>query len=164
MPLSARAVEPAPGNLDIRQVISDLMLASKAIDEALVPVELADKIPAWEGLVEVAMRLQDSVSAAIQNTDSTISSLKVSAEKYQNDPAKSDAFRGRIDSLQSQSDQFLLFQGELEKGSAKLKSLLDQLKNDPEVKTALEVEAVSGKVDAALKQAEEAVPAFLQEQ
>ena len=164
MAMSVRAVEPAPPNLDIREVILQLSQAGRAIDEALAPVELADKITAWEKLVEASASLQGVVAGAIKNSEAAVDSLKARMEQYQGVPAKVEALRGRIDSLQAQADQFILFQGELEQGTAKLKSQLEKLKSDPEVQSMLELEVLSGKVDAALQMAEDAVPDFLQEQ
>ena len=161
---SAHAADVPLSTLDVRQTISDLKLAADAVGAALVPAELVDKIPAWEALLQASSGIKDSISNAVHNTDAAVALLDAKIEKYQDDKAKLDVLQGHIDSLQAQSDQLLLFERDLEKALATLKARLDQIKEDPEVRAALELQSLDAKTDAALKRAEESVPTFLRDQ
>ena len=160
---TAVAQNTLPATLDIRQAVSDLATASKQADEAVVPVESLDKIKTWDGLLDTSLKIKAAVDAAIQNTDAAIASFKAKAEKYQKEPAKAEVFKKRIDDLQGQADTFTLLNGSLGKAIATLKAKLEKIKADPDVKQALEAQSIAEKVDAAIQNSSEAVPAFLKE-
>ena len=152
-----------PATLDIRQAVSDLAMASKQADEAVIPAESLDKIKTWDGLLDTSLKIKAAVDAAIQNTDAAIASFKAKAEKYQKEPAKAEVFKKRIDDLQGQADTFTLLNGSLGNAIATLNAKLAKIKADPDVKQALEAQSLAEKVDAAIQNSSEAVPAFLKE-
>jgi hypothetical protein len=149
--------------MDIRQAISELSIAAQQADRAEVPLENLDKIKQWDSLIAASGKIEATVQVAIRNADATIASFKVKAEKYQSDPAKADVFKQRIEGLQAQADALALLDGRLCKAITSLKSRLDGIRADPDVKAALEAQSLTSRVDAALQSSSNAVPAYLKE-
>jgi len=160
---TATAQVKAPSTLDIRQAISELSIAAQQADRADTPLDNLAKLKKWDDLLVSCKAISTTLRAAVAHTDSVITAFKEKAEKYQAEPSKADVFKKRIEGLQQQSDTLALLGGQLDKSAASLKSRLDRIKTDPDVKAALETQNIMNKVDAALQVSSNAVPSFLKD-
>ena len=150
-------------SLDLRNIISELSLAVQFAEEALEPVLLVDKIPAWEKLVDSAASAHRTVELSLAKTDEAIASLRKSAERYSDNLPRKVAYQDRIELLESQAETLFSLAGQMGESAEKLRVILDKINNDPDVKAALESQALNDRINKVLQRADEAVPALLKE-